>query len=387
MPLLSLFITLVAFAISGNAVAPLISTLSANLGVQASLFGFFIALQFLAFSAASFLGGFLKERLRLTNYHLIAAGLLLISLAFFLGAIGLRSTAAIIIWVIPLGLAGGSVETFSSIQISNLSRKGSSKSLSLSQVFYSIGAFAAPQIVYLIFGAGLDWRSAFVIFGLFSTAVFVFFLTYNGRAGNFSVRDAPRAPRSDAAGSRTPVFFLILLLMLACVLTESLSAAWLSYVFEIRAGLTPKDASLVLVIFWLGMMAGRAIVVVLPTRWTLWPTLIASSIALVATTACLAVVTTLPAQYVCVGLLGVFLGPLWPVIVMTSSSTFQSEKLTSVIIGTGAIGFGSGPLLGSLIVSRQWTSHFFLAHLGLSVLILVFCLASWRLRPRAPVTQ
>ena len=77
--MLSLFITLIAFAISANAVAPLISTLSGDIGVQASSFGIFITVQFLSFSAASFLGGFIKERLRLSNYHLVGAGLLVIA--------------------------------------------------------------------------------------------------------------------------------------------------------------------------------------------------------------------------------------------------------------------------------------------------------------------
>ncbi|MBE3132205.1 MAG: hypothetical protein IMZ55_01930, partial [Acidobacteria bacterium] len=94
--LLSLFITLTAFAVSANAVAPLISTLSGSMGVPASSFGFFIALQFAAFSVASFVGGAFKERLRLSNYHLVSAGLLIISAAFFVGAVGLRSTAALI---------------------------------------------------------------------------------------------------------------------------------------------------------------------------------------------------------------------------------------------------------------------------------------------------
>lgn len=105
--LLPLFITLTAFAVSANAVAPLISTLSGSIGVPASNFGFFITLQVAAFSVASFVGGALKERLCLSNYHLVSAGLLIICAAFFVGAVGLRSTAALIAWVIPLGLAGG----------------------------------------------------------------------------------------------------------------------------------------------------------------------------------------------------------------------------------------------------------------------------------------
>jgi fucose permease len=381
--LLSLFITLAAFAVSANAVAPMISTLSGSLGVPASSFGFFITLQFVAFAVASFVGGVIKERLRLSNYHLVSAGLLIISAAFFVGAVSLHSTGALILWVIPLGLAGGAVETFSSIQISSLSRAGSSKNLCLSQVFYSIGAFAAPQVVYIIFGAGLNWKSAFVIFGLFTTAVCAFFLVYNIRRGNLSQREAAPAPSLPAVGVRGSIFSLLMFLMLATVILESLSAAWLSYIFELRYALTARDASLVLVMFWAGMMVGRLSIVLLPTRLTLWPALIASAAAIFVSAASLATVSSLRAQYLSVALLGVSLGPMWPVIVMTSSSTFRSEKLTSVIIGIGAVGFASGPLLGSVILRQQWAAHFFLMHLGLGAVILVLCLTAWRLHARA----
>ena len=74
--LFSLFFTLSAFAISANAVPPLISTLAGGFGIGAADFGFFITLQFVSFSAASFAGGWVKERLRLSNYHLVTAGLI-----------------------------------------------------------------------------------------------------------------------------------------------------------------------------------------------------------------------------------------------------------------------------------------------------------------------
>ena len=125
--LFSLFFTLSAFAISANAVPPLISTLAAGFGVGASNFGFFMTLQFVSFSLASFAGGIVKERLRLSNFHVVTAGLIIIVAAFFAGAVLLRSALSLVLWVVPLGLAGGSVETFSSIEISALSAPGSSK--------------------------------------------------------------------------------------------------------------------------------------------------------------------------------------------------------------------------------------------------------------------
>jgi MFS family permease len=362
--------------------APLVSTLSGAIGTPAASFGFLFTLQYLAFSLSAFIGGSIKERLRLSNLHLVSAGLLLVSAVFLVGAVALRSTAALILWVIPLGIAGGAVETFSSVQIASLSGSGSSKNLCLSQVFYTIGAFSAPQLVYLILGAGLAWESAFVIFGIFSTVVLVFFLLVNLRRGAGAKERAAPVPAAPAASSGGPIFLLMVVLMISEVLMESLSASWLSYIFELHFALTPRDASLVLVLFWVAMMAGRLAILLLPSRWTLWPTLLVASGALFAATACLAAARSLPGQLVSVGLMGVFLGPLWPVIVMTSGSVFPSERSTSTLIGIGAIGFGCGPLLGTLILRARWAPHFFLAHLALGALISVFCVAAWRSRAR-----
>jgi hypothetical protein len=50
--LFSLFFTLSAFAISANAVPPLISTLAGGFGVKAFSFGFFMTLRFVSFAGA-----------------------------------------------------------------------------------------------------------------------------------------------------------------------------------------------------------------------------------------------------------------------------------------------------------------------------------------------
>jgi fucose permease len=385
--LVSYFITLSAFAVSANAVAPLISTLAGSLGVPPSRFGWLLTLQYAVFALTSFGGGALKEKLRLTNAHMVSAGLLVISAAFFAATVALRSPLALFVWVIPLGIAGSAVETFSSIQIFSLSRPGSSKAISLSQGFYSLGAFAAPQLVYVILGAGLSWKPAFLIIGVFSTLVFAFFLAYHLRRGSFaSVGPAPAPPR-EAVRTRGGVFAAILLLMLAETLLESLSSSWTSYVFEVRDGLTARDASLALVLFWVGMAAGRFAVVALPVRWTMRPVMAVSAAGVLAASACLAVVPGLPVRLALVCLLGFLLGPLWPVIMVTASSTFRSDALTSAVIGMGAAGYALGPLLGSLMLRLGWVRQFFTAHLLLAVVIAVLCPATWLLSRRREATS
>jgi fucose permease len=368
--LFSLFFTLSAFAISANAVAPLISTLAAGFGIDASNFGFFITLQFIAFSLASFMGGWIKEKLRLTNWHLVTAGLILIVAAFFAGTVLLRSALSLVLWVVPLGLAGGAVETFSSIEISARSGEGSSKNLCLSQVFYSLGAFAAPQLVYLCFGAGLGWRGTFLLFGGFSAAVGLFFVLAGARRGGFWAGPPVEGPRAESSGRGSRVFVFLMLLMMFYVTLESLSAAWLSYIFEFRYLLGAREAAVALMLFWAGMLVGRFYIVLLPARWTLWPSLRISSLGIVAAGLLLALVDLRLARYAGVLLMGAACGPMWPVIVMTTSVTCRSERRTSAVIGLGAIGFASGPLLGSLLLKGGLAAHFFRFELALGALVL-----------------
>jgi fucose permease len=371
--LFSLFFTLSAFAISANAVPPLISTLAGGFGISASDFGFFITLQFISFSAASFAGGWVKQRLRLSNHHLVTAGLVIITAAFFAGTVLLRSAWSLVLWVVPLGLAGGAVETFSSIQISALSDPGSSKNLCLSQVFYSLGAFAAPQLVYLCFGAGLGWRATFLLFGLFSAAVGLFFVQASARSGGFRP-PAVEGPGAGQGRRHTRVFVFLLLLMLIYVTLESLSAAWLSYVFETRYQLSAREAAVALMLFWAGMLLGRLAPVFLPARWTLWPTLLAASLAIVAAALLLALAEPRAVRFAGVLLLGAASGPMWPVIVMTTSVACRSERRTSAVIGMGALGFASGPLLGTLLLKAGLEARFFTALLALGALVLGLCL-------------
>ena len=385
--LFSLFFTLSAFAISANAVPPLISTLAAGFGVGASNFGFFMTLQFVSFSLASFAGGIVKERLRLSNFHVVTAGLIIIVAAFFAGAVLLRSALSLVLWVVPLGLAGGSVETFSSIEISALSAPGSSKNMCLSQAFYSVGAFAAPQLVYLCFGAGLGWKATFLLFGLFSAAVSLFFVWAGGRQGGFRRRPRAVGQTGQEAGKHNRVFAFLLVLMLVYVTLESLSAAWLSYIFEARYRLSAREAAVVLMLFWAGVFLGRFLIVLLPVRWTLWPTLLVSSLAIVASALLLAFVERLAVRHAGALLLGVFCGPMWPVIVMITSVTCGSERRTSTVIGMGAIGFASGPLLGSLLLRAGQSGRFFALQAVLGAVVLALCLlaaASYRAREEGP---
>jgi len=387
--LLTLFATIIAYAVSANSVAPLISTLAGRLNVPAAFFGIFIVVQAISFAAASFLGGFVKARLRLNNYHLMAGGLGLITLALLVAPAVLRSAAAIAVWIVPLGLAGASVETFASVEISVLSPPASSKNLNISQAFYSAGAFAATQIVFLGLGAGLDWQGIFIVFGTFTLAIGLLFVLRSRarfrRPGQEEDGETLAAsdPAPTASVGSARVFSSLLSLMIAYVILESIAASWLAYIFEVTYRLTARDAALALAAFWAGVTLGRFAIVLLPDRWTLWPALLACSAALLVLAGLLAGWGSLHARFALVFLLGLAAGPIWPTIVMTTAVSCRSEHRTAAVVGVGALGFALGPLLGSLLVRLRLTSYYFLVLAGTAAAILAICLASYTMYRRA----
>lgn len=349
----SLFLALAAFAISANTVPPLISTMVETTGIKAPNFGFFIFIQYVAFSVIAFTGSSLKNKLGLSNYFVVTIGLMAITTSLTLGGVLLNSYLAILIWVIPLGLSGGAVEVFASVELSNLSDVNSSKNLCMSQVFYSLGAFTAPQMVYFCFDFGIKWESIFFVFSLLSFLVLLFFLWAN----RYRLKIEPVSNKSK---QQTEVIFpkpengqylfIIFLLIMTCyVIIESLSAAWLAYTFEQKFQLTTKEAALVLASFWGGMILSRLIIVMLPTRLTLWPALLVSTVLLLLATTIILLTPGYTASFVAVAIMGISAGPIWPVVVMMSSSIFRSEKKTAGIIGMGALGFAMGPLIGAFI--------------------------------------
>ncbi|MBT4289592.1 MAG: MFS transporter [Deltaproteobacteria bacterium] len=381
MKMTSLFLTLSAFAISANAVPPLISEMVATTGIEAPNFGFFIFIQYVAFSMVAFSGGYLKKKWRISNYLIVAIGLGCITFSLISGGIFLHSYLSLLIWVIPLGLSGGAVETFASIEISNLSSFDSSKNLCLSQVFYSLGAFSAPQIVYFCLGFDMGWKSIFFIFSVISLLAMIFFLFSNRHRLKLTQSTNELHLQTKEVNFKSQngqnLFILLLLIMICYVIIESLSAAWLSYIFKHKFHLTTKDAALALAAFWAGVTSSRLIIVLLPSRLTLWPTILVSSVLLSVATIVILLAPGHIASIIAVGLMGVAAGPIWPVIIMISSSVFRSDKKTAIIIGMGALGFAVGPLLGSLIINAGSIQMFHYTQILVSLLLLLLIITAY----------
>jgi len=378
--LIAVLLTLSAFAISANAIPPLITTIADALHARYQAFGYVIALQYLCFALASLTGGWFTERLGLRERTLVVCGVAGMAVLFYLGAF-VQGFAWFVLWIVPVGFAGGLTETFGSIMVARFGRRDSSKLLCLSQVFFCLGAIAAPQLVAILLERQVSWRTAFVIFGTCIGAIAILFtaLTRARTGGN---THAPPTRPPDEQGMpfsfREPLFVLLAVSMFLYVSIEQSVACWIAPFFEKQLGLPADGAATRLALFWAGLVAGRLVVLALPARWTLWPAFLTSSAGMTLALGLLSFGWTTATASGIVVAAGFLSGPIWPVIVTASRHVRGSARFAAGVIAAGAFGAATGPLLSSRLIAWLGWTRFFPVLTGGSALFFLVVVATRR---------
>jgi fucose permease len=378
---LSLFLTLAAFALSVNAVPPLIATLSEELSLPAWALGAGITLQFLVFSATSYLSGTASDRLRIPRRAMVLAGLIVMTAALALAPSIISSLPMILVWMSVLGIAGAFVETFASLILAEGPLSGSSKSLCLSQAFYAIGAFCAPQAARASLSMSGSWKSAFVVFGALAAIVAVLFAVFSrgtgGPASGSAARaapalDVPARPSAAVTAPNAKAFVAFASIILIYVSAESLCGTWMPYMLVAVRGFGIGDAASNASLFWLGMIAGRFFIAFLPDRLTLGPALAASSLLAAAAALCLHAFPSLLRPALC--LFGFAMGPIWPVAIRIAAARLESQPLTAAVIAVGGLGAALGPMIGSALLAADRAVLYFplIAGLACALALIIF---------------
>lgn len=355
----AIFFSLTAFAISFNVIPPLVTTIADDIGVHYENFGYLIMLHAVFFAVAGLVGGWLNDRFGVSNRALVIFGLFSMAATLAVGAV-FSNMSSFLIWAVPLGFGGGLTEIFGSVMISEFEKPKSSKLINLSQVFYCLGAIIAPQVAALLLGWQVSWRIAFVIFSIVVFAAGLLFVVLTSKL---------KSPSSNAAAiEETPpkipmfkdvVFYFLAASIALYVAIEGSTVCWIAAYFEKHLDVTASSAAQRLSIFWWGIVTGRMLMVVLPSRWTLWPAAIISVLAMIAGSAILSIKLSPNIATVTVFLYGFAAGPVWPVIVGICRNLRNCPRFTSAIIAAGAIGMLLGPWLSSYVIRYLGMNYLF----------------------------
>ena len=368
--ILAILLTLTGFALSVNAAPPMITTFTKILKAKSFAFGMFFMIQYLCFSAASFLGNYLKRKRGMSNEVLASIGLFAVSALFMFTQLFIND-AGMLIWLIILGLCGGLIETFSTDILAGIEKRGSARLISLSQVFYCAGGIGSPLVVGIFLHFSLPWSWTFIFLGLLILGIGLNFFFVRKRDG--IPREEKGGPEEGGVeprpGERNPFFVLLMVLMFTYTVMEMGAAIWIPFYFEKGKMLAPHLAAVGLSCYWAGMLVGRGLIVV-GFRNTGIPRLLLLFLPLCTA----AIIITLTASHMIVLMAAAFLfgfgaGPLWPAVVAYSKHLNISSTYTGTIIGIGAVGAAVGPFLGGFFINSLGVGFLFFWFLILSVIL------------------
>jgi len=356
----AIFLALTAFAISANSAPSLVTTIAETLGSPYENFGYIFMLQYLSFALASVSGGWAVSRFGVSNRSLVTAGLIGMGLTLAAAA-ALPSMSWFVAWAVPLGYAGGLTETFSSIMICRLSGPNASRMMNLSQVFYCIGAILAPQLVAVLLDWQIHWRAAFITLGtpiFLITVVFVLFTRrLNSNCPPQTVNSERPNPKSDIENSKSgiplradPLFYCLTAALFIYVTVECSIVCWVAAYFEKHLEVTASAAARRISIYWMGLIVGRAMMLVVPVNWSLGPAAVTGAVGMTVGAALMSLHWSPLTATILIALSGTAAGPVWPVIVAASGHLRDSTKFTSAVIAAGALGAAFGPLLTSYVI-------------------------------------
>lgn len=346
----------------GGAVLP---QLSVTFDMSNSLSGFLLAIPSVGFTLAGFIGGWFSERLGLQRLLALSA----ISLTVSLGLGGMAPVVAVVILAAMLiGFSGGLLEVGSNGLIASLYHNKAASHLNLLHMFFGGGALLSPLFVGFFIANNFSWRANYILAaGLVLILVLVLYCQPLVQGVEVSRINISEMLRLLARPSVLRAWLAIIFFTSA----ELGLSAWLVTYFQEVKGFPPVIASISLSVFWIAILAGRAVNFRLPSTLDL-PAVIRFEV-LGSILSVIIILLGRDPLFIIVGtfLAGLFMAGLFPnLMAYASHDTSDSIGSISGITLSGAgIGMTLGP--GAIGLLADWAGLGSALYLPILMLVIV----------------
>lgn len=282
---------------------PILPVISAHWSMTDVQGGWLFTAQFSASVFGSSLSAYYPRKSVVLGFASIAAGLVVLAAGHYLAAL-----IAFVLIGIGVGLAVSAINVIFGTEYPD--RRGSL--LTKVNLSWGIGAVLAPQLV-AIAERGHALRVLFLLLAACSQAAFVLF-TPLLRKGDVTVdRDAAR--RAPVDRFHLWMFALFTMIMFLYVGAETTIAGWIATYAHRFGGLSAARASSFVSIFWLSLVAGRAVVAWLLKRISEQTILLSGIVAAMIGTGLLMFQSGLRMEFVAVVVSGLGCAPIFPLAV------------------------------------------------------------------------
>jgi fucose permease len=255
--------------------------------------------------------------------------------------------------------------------------------VNLGHGFFAIGALTSPFITSSLINKQINWRLIYIIVIGFAIISLISYLIVNKNKQDIPSPEKEAIPIKKLFKNRKRNIYLILtaVLMLFYVMSEVTVFSWAPTFFRVVKSFSLSDASLVALIFWLGILAGRLIISFLSYKYKAGVLLIAlSAISLIGLI--LAIFSSAQSiNFLGVGITGLGFSGIPPLLISSAGRIFGSGREISLTI-LFVIGVTSGsiiPYIISLIANYSFLLSIVIAIIFMAIFgVFVFIRKTYR---------
>ena len=328
---------------------PLLPVMAAKWGLRDVQSGGFFAAEFVASSIGAIFSPHRLHRNMPSGYALMTAGVFLLIVATQTAQASAGHALALAAFAL-IGLGIGLSVTATNLYVGRAAtethRGDRARGLSIVNLWWGIGAVACPWLIAATEGGG--WLRAFLVFVALSAAFVFFGLSPQLRIAETPSLIATRASLAHDAGLLA--FFAALLFLYVGV--ENTVSGWITTYAHRFSGLSVANAGLLVSLFWIALLTGRALGSAalrrLPERAVLLPSL---ALALAAIAVLLEPHST-RVVLIAVALAGAGFGPVFPLGVARLLARVSDHRNTGWVFAMCASGGAVLPWLTGLVSTR-----------------------------------
>ena len=222
---------------------------------------------------------------------------------------------------------------------------------------FGLGAAVGPLVMTAILGAGLAWNVGYLLVAVMQLGLAAGYAVTRGRLQPRSRRERPVGPAADRPAAPMlgrPVVWLSLGIFFVYAGLETTAGQWSFSLFTQARDMPTTIAGLLVSAYWGGLTAGRLLFGMLVTRLSPDGLLRACTLLTVAATGLIWV--NLPiVSWLAVGLLGLLLAPVFPVLIARTPARLGQAQTASAIglqVAAAVLGGAGTPAVVGVVAAR-----------------------------------
>jgi MFS family permease len=370
------FLTVFIFSIFFNVASPILIEISKNTGILITDLGFI----FTSFTIGAALGMFTSVfyNRRFKKIQVILAGyIVLIPLAVIIGF----TKNLVLFWILYFftgyifGVLWMQANQF--ILVSKVRNK--ERLITIFLTFYPIGAFIAPFISSSIISAGFDWRFVYYIVIFMISLNIILYVILLGRKGeSAAIQNEARLPIKEIFIDKTKNLIFILVFLAVCFYccSEAIVATWTPTFLGLARNLPVQPASFALNLFWMFVIIGRLIILIIAGRIKAVRIMLVISILAIISMLAFSFFYNKYLIFVLISIAGLGYSSMFPMLVSTGSTIFEKGRglLATFLFLASNVGLALAPVITkfSSKVSLQLSISFsFILMAVVTIIILI----------------